>query len=345
MEHKHKILVVEDEKTQRRQIRMRLEEEGYSVLEAANGWEASQLFLKNPDIRLVLTDLLMPEMDGFQLTEFIREMQSRYVYIIVLTILEDRDSIVRSLSLGADDYVCKPVFREELLLRLEGGIRLLRLESRDALVFSLARLAAFNTGESPFRLHRIREYSRVIARDMSENGDLLSSRQAQEIAELSHLLDIGKVAVPSDIWSRQGRLSRTEEEMIRQHPVTGAQVIRATAAYTGAAGLTVAHDIIRFHHERWDGSGYPDGLEGEEIPLAARIVALADAYEAMTTGSAHRRPEMLPDEAAKEIVAGSGTQFDPRVVASFKRRQVEMAEVMVRYGDNGGVKEGDALTY
>ncbi len=340
MDRQHRILVVEDEKTQRRQIRMRLEEEGYSVLESANGWEASRLFLENPDIRLVLTDLLMPEMDGFQFIEFIREMQSRYVYIIVLTILEDRDSIIRALSLGADDYICKPVFREELLLRLEGGRRLLRLESRDALVFSLARLAAFNTGESPFRLHRIREYSRVIAMDMVTNDERISSRQAQDIAELSPLLDIGKVAVPPEIWSHRGRLSRTEEEMIRQHPAIGAQVINATAAYTGADGLTVAHGIIRSHHERWDGCGYPDGLEGEEIPLPARIVALVDAYEAMTSGSAHRR-EMLPEEAAKEIVAGSGSQFDPLVVAAFKRRQVAMAEVMVRYGDDRGEKEGE----
>ena len=338
MELKQQVLVVEDEQTQRRQIRLRLEEEGYTVIEAKDGWEASQIFLNNPEIRMVLTDILMPEMDGFQLIEFIREMQSRYVYIIVLTILEDRDSIIRALSLGADDYICKPVFREELLLRLEGGSRLLRLESRDALVFSLARLAAFNTGEPPYRLHRIREYSRIIALDLAENGGGISSRKAEDIAELSPILDIGKVAVPTEIWSRRGRLSRTEEEMIRQHTVTGAQVIQATAAYTGAGGLAVAHAIIRSHHERWDGSGYPDSLEGEEIPLPARIVALVDAYEAMTTGSNHRRQVMMPDEAAGEIEKCSGSQFDPAVVAAFKRCKGKMAEILARYGDEEGNK-------
>jgi len=326
----YRILVAEDERTQMRQIRLRLENGGYEVVEASNGREASRIFQDNPDIRMVLTDLLMPEMDGFQLIEFIRATQSSYVYIIVLSILEDRDSIVRALALGADDYVCKPVFQEELLLRLEGGRRLLRLEGRDALVFALARLAASNTGESPYRLHRIREYSRLLSSAAAEAG-LVSRRRAGEIADLSPLLDIGKVAVPSDIWSRRNHLTPAEEELIRQHPVTGAEVIRATADHTGAAGLEIAHDIIRHHHERWDGKGYPDGLRGEEIPVAARIVAVADAYETMTAGGNGGR--LSPSQAAEEIWAGAGSLFDPALAVAFIGVSEKMADVCGRYRD------------
>ena len=329
---KVKILVVEDEITQRTQLRLKLEEQGYEVIEAVNGWEGTQRFLNNPDIRLVITDLLMPEMDGFQFIEFIREMQARYVYIIVLSILEDKESIIKALSLGADDYICKPVFKEELILRLKAARRLLKLESQDELIFAMAKLASYNSGETGNHLYRIREYCRLIALDLVENNPELKLNKSicREIADVSPLHDLGKVTVPKSILAKEDNLTKEEFEIIKSHAIIGGKMLEEIYLQTGSSYLRRAYEMAMYHHEHWNGNGYPEGRAGEEIPLAARILALADVLDALTAQRGYKQ-EISYGEARKIVAAERGEQFDPKIVDACLRQEEKIIQIMEEY--------------
>lgn len=327
--------MVEDEPTQRRQLRLKLEEQGYNVIEAENGWEGVQQFLKNSEIRLIITDLLMPEMDGFQFVEVIREMQNRYVYIIALTILEDKNSIIRAMALGVDDYICKPVFREELILRLASAQRLLKLESQDELILAMAKLSSYNSGETGKHLDRIKEYCLILAHDLNENYPELglTPSTAQEISDVSALHDIGKVGVSGDILQKEDSLNSEEFEEIKQHTLIGGQLFKEIYGQTGAPYLRLAYEISMYHHEKWDGTGYPEGLAGENIPIAARILALADVFDALTVRQCYR--DFMSEEEAREIIIKeSGKHFDPKVVDAFLRQEDLMVEVMKSYPED-----------
>jgi len=335
-----KILLVEDEITQRRLLSAQLGKQGYTVLEAANGEEGLRLCLDNPDLRLVITDLMMPVMDGFQLIESIREREIRYTYIIVLTALDDKKSIVRALSLGADDYLAKPVFQDELHLRLVGGKRLLQLEGHEELIFSLTKLAAYRSGETGAHLHRVREYCQILGMDLKESQPSLGlSRGAvEEIAKVSPLHDIGKVGVPDSILHKPGKLTATEFDLMKTHAELGGRLLREVYAQTGSSYLFLAYEIAMFHHEHWDGTGYPRGLKGEEIPLAARMMALADVFDALVSRRAYKEP--LVFEEAKAIVReGRGKHFDPAVVDSFLRTEAAWREVIAKYEEESDDRE------
>lgn len=327
-----KILLVEDEPTQRRLLRAQLEKQGYAVLEAGNGEEGVQLCLDNPDLRLVITDLMMPVMDGFRLIEAIREREMRYTYIIVLTALDDKNSIIRALSLGADDYLSKPVFQDELHLRLAGGMRLLRLEGHEELIFSLTKLAAYRSGETGAHLHRVREYCRILGTDLMENQPSLglSRSTVEEIAKVSPLHDIGKVGVPDSILHKPGKLTATEFELMKTHAELGGRLLREVYAQTGSSYLFLAYEIAMYHHERWDGSGYPRGLKGEEIPLPARMMALADVFDALVSRRSYKEPFDF-DEAVAVVQESKGGHFDPALVESFLRTTAAWRAVIAKY--------------
>ncbi|MEW6501582.1 MAG: HD domain-containing phosphohydrolase [Thermodesulfobacteriota bacterium] len=335
-----KILLVEDEPTQRRLLRLQLEKQGYAVLEAEHGEQGLQVCLDNPDLRLVITDLMMPVMDGFQLIEAIRSREMRYTYIIVLTALDAKESIVRALSLGADDYLSKPVFQDELHLRLVGGKRLLQLEGHEELIFSLTKLAAYRSGETGAHLHRVREYCRILGMDLRENqpGLGLSRGAVEEIAKVCPLHDIGKVGVPDSILHKPGKLTAAEFELMKTHAELGGRLLREVYAQTGSSYLFLAYEIAMYHHERWDGKGYPRGLKGEEIPLAARMMALADVFDALVSRRSYKEP--FPLETAKTIILeGRGTHFDPVVVDSFLRTEEQWRAVVERYGEENDDRE------
>lgn len=336
-----KILLVEDEMTQRRLLRVQLERQGYEVLEAENGEEGVRLCLDNPDLRLVITDLIMPVMDGFQLIEAIRHREMRYTYIIVLTALDDKKSIVRALSLGADDYLSKPVFQDELHLRLAGGTRLLRLEGHEELIFSLTKLAACRSGETGAHLHRVREYCRVLGMDLWENLPSLGlSRSAvEEIAKVSPLHDIGKVGIPDSILHKPGKLTATEFELMKTHTELGGRLLKEVYDQTGSSYLLLAYEIAMYHHERWDGNGYPQGLAGENIPLSARMMALADVFDALISRRSYKEP--FSYATAREVVLEDrGKHFDPAMVDAFLRTETQWQAVVEQYSEKKENREG-----
>lgn len=329
---KPKILIVEDEITQRRILRAKLERQGYEVIEAADGEEGLSRCLDDSDIRLVITDLLMPKMDGFQLLQALRSQEARYAYVIVLTALDDKEALVRALRLGADDYLAKPVNQDELALRLDGARRLLKLESQDELVLALVKLAGSRSGETGSHLARVSAYCEILALDLSvHHPELgLTPNLAKEIAKVAPLHDIGKVGIADSILHKPGKLTAEEYEVMKSHASIGGTLLKEVYDTTGAFYLRLAYEITMFHHERWDGTGYPLGLAGRAIPLPGRIVALSDVFDALSSSRCYK--DSFPYEQVKKIVlAESGNHFDPMIVEAYLRAEEAWREVSARF--------------
>lgn len=328
----YKVLVVDDDPTVCILLRTRLEADGYAVEEAENGMEALKKLSGDHEIRIIITDLLMPEMNGFELISRIRDADGRYVYIIVLTHMSDRKSLIQALSRGADDYMTKPIFLDEVKLRLAGATRLLRLEGQDALIFSMAKMMEFRSEETGYHLERVRRFARIAARDFAIHYPeyQLSLSIADEIALVSPLHDIGKIAVPDHILHKPGKLTPEEWILMQSHAAIGGDLLEELYEKNRTPYLRFAYEIAKFHHERWDGAGYPDGLAGEEIPLAARIMALADVYDALTSKRSYKGK--YSHEKAREIILEkSGTHFDPRIVDGFLRQEYEWQAIKERF--------------
>ncbi len=333
-----KLLIVEDDPAQRMLLRLNLKGEEYDVLEAENGLEALEKFAGDPELRLMITDLMMPECDGFELIKTIRQKEMQYTYIIVLTANEERDTLLRALSLGADDFLTKPVYPDELRLRLKGGKRLLQLESQKELITSMAKMADYRSEETGYHLERVSHYSRLLAKDLSLHHPELdiTINMAEEIATVSPLHDIGKVAIPDNILKKPGALTDEEFAIMKTHAPIGGKLIREIYDKTGTSYLRLAYEIAMFHHEKFNGKGYPLGLAGDDIPVAARIMTLADIYDAMTSTRCYK--ESWPHEKVKKIIVQErGEQLDPRVVDAFLRQEEHWLQVKASLQDIGSI--------
>lgn len=331
---KPKVLITDDDMAQRLILRMTLEEKGYEVQEAEDGHEALSKLSDDIDIRFLMTDLQMPGMDGFSLIHAVREKELQYTYIIVLTSTEEREPLIRALSMGADDYLTKPVFPDELKLRLTAGSRLINLEGHEQLIFSMAKLSEYRSEETGYHLERTLHYTKLLAADLARRHPelKLSLSAAEEIARISTLHDIGKVAIPDQILHKPGRLTSGEFEIMKNHTVIGGKMIWEIYEKTRAPSLRFAYEIAMYHHEQWDGSGYPQGLAGEAIPLPARIMALADVYDALCSKRCYKE-EYSHEKAISIIVAGKGKHFDPKIVDSFLRQKREWLYVKDKFAD------------
>ncbi len=316
------VLLVDDDAAQRMLLQITLQREGYTILEAANGREALEVYEQNPDLRLIITDLSMPEMDGFALIQAIREQQLRYTYLIVLTSAGDKQSLVKALSMGADDFLNKPAMPEELKLRTSSGFRLLQLEGIEELIFSMAKLSEYRSEETGCHLERVQHYTRLLARDLAENCPEMGITPplAEEIARVSPLHDIGKVAIADAILHKPGRLTAAEYDEIKTHAVIGGELLQEIYKKTGSHTMKAAYEIAAYHHEHFNGAGYPEGLKGDDIPASARIMALADIYDALTSERSYKKA--LSHEAAKELIlVERGKQLDPMVIDAFLRQE------------------------
>lgn len=331
-----KILVVEDEPTQRRMLSAMLQRDGYEVVEASDGRQGVDLYLADPAIRLVITDLVMPQMDGFQLIEAIRQQDVSYAYIIVLTGLKNKESLVRALSLGANDYLTKPVFQNELSLRLASARCLLRLEGQGELIAAMVKLSGARSGETGTHLDRVKSYSTILAGDLLQNHPELglNASLVDDIANVTPLHDIGKVAIPDNILHKPGRLTMEEFEVMKSHAAIGGNILKDIYERTNSVYLRLAYEVAMYHHERWDGKGYPAGLQGNEIPLAARIMALADVFDALTAQRCYK-DAFAYNKAKAIVVEEKGTHFDPMIVEAYLRHEEEWVEVLAHHQENG----------
>jgi putative two-component system response regulator len=334
LSEKYKILIADDDPAQRTLLNLCLEQGDYSVVEACNGAEAFEVLDRQQDVRLVITDLDMPVMSGFDLIRKVRESDLHYRYIIVLTSSEEKDSLVKALSLGADDYLAKPVMPEELRLRLESGIRLLRLEIQEDLILSMAKLAEYRSDETGYHLERVQHYTRTLARDLAQKHPQLgiSGQMAEEFARVSPLHDIGKVAIPDAILHKPGKLSEAEFEIMKSHSAIGGQLLKDIYSKSGSLYLKIGYEVAMYHHEKYNGKGYPEGLKGEEIPVAARIVALADMYDAMTSERCYK--QAFSHEKTKKIIIGErGEHLDPKMVDSFVAQEDVWLSIIDRFSE------------
>ena len=307
------ILIVEDDNSTAASLREWLEIAGYQVTGAANGRLALKLLEQfHPDI--ILSDISMPEMDGYEFFEVVRaQPQLTTVPFIFLTGRSQHQDMLVGRGLGADDYITKPWQPDDLLIAIRGKLKraqdVARAQLHRVYKESLTVLAnAIEARDAYTRGHveRVCAYAAVIARELGCTEQELSDLEFGAI-----LHDIGKIAVPETILSKPGKLTEDERKEIRKHPETGVSMVRDISY------MALAIPCIQHHHERYDGDGYPGGLTGESIPLTARVLAVADTFDAIISDRPYRRAR-TPAEAATEIVQEAGRQFDPRVVDAFQ---------------------------
>jgi putative two-component system response regulator len=330
-----RVLIVDDSPIALALLKQALAKGGHQVDAVESGEEALEWVRKGVH-RLIISDWDMPGLDGLALCRKVREISTHYVYFILLTSHRGSDYIVTGLSAGADDFIVKPFNPEELLLRVHTGERIVSLESRDMVVFAMAQLAESRDRETGKHLERVRKYAQLLARrlmSVPRFAGRLDDRFVQLIYETSPLHDIGKVGIPDAILLKPGRLTSEEFAIMRTHTTLGAQMLDAALEkFPDAEFLRFARDIVACHHERFDGSGYPNGLAGEQIPLCARIVAVADVYDACTSNRVYRAA-MTHEETAQIISDGSGTHFDPAIVAVFLELADEFRRICRQWAD------------
>jgi len=323
-------LIVDDDPQVRHVLVRVIETHGLSAVEACSGADALAVLEREGEIPLCISDIYMAEMDG---VTFLREALKRYpdMAIIMLTGVAEVTTAVECLKLGALDYISKPVMVEEVKARLDKALekRHLVLQNRyyqqnlesrvrdldrtnklsmingvQMLVHALEAKDAYTSGHSA----RVSRYAVKAAALMGFTGDAL-----EHIRLGGELHDIGKIGTREDILNKPGPLTPDEFTHIKQHAPLGEKIL---APFLAASPSVLR--IVRSHHERLDGSGFPDGLSGDQIPLEARIVAVADAFDAMTTDRAYRQPR-TPDQAVDELRRYSGIQFDDNVIEAFLR--------------------------
>ena len=314
-------------------IRHALERKGHEIVATRSGEEAAYILFKSP-IRMVIMDRTIPDMDGLELCRWIRSRGFHsYVFVIILTQHSETADIIEGLQAGADEFLRKPFDPTELDLRVSMGERILSTEYHQIAIFALAKLAESRDPETGFHLDRIREYSKILGDNLARQkkfAEILSYSDIEVIYHTSVLHDIGKVGIPDTILLKPGSLTTSEFDVMKTHTIIGGKTLgQALAQYPDAEFLEVARNIAFWHHERFDGTGYPHGLSGEDIPLCARIVALADVYDALTSKRPYKKA--YPHEAAREIILEKrGRHFDPDIVDAFTAADSSFAEISAR---------------
>ncbi|MEW5870870.1 MAG: HD domain-containing phosphohydrolase [Chloroflexota bacterium] len=308
------LLVVEDNDVLREGLRDMLIYEGFHVLAACNGQDALEC-IEGMLPALILSDIAMPVMNGFDLYEAVRQ-RAEWIAIpfIFLTAKTEPDDVRRGRKLGVDDYLTKPINREELVSTIRSRlarsrqIQVAQLQHAYlASLTALANAADMRDVSTNGHVSRVSNLSMALARHMG-----WKERQLEIIQYGAILHDIGKIHIPEKILFKPEELTNQEWEVVQRHPVNGERMVKDVDYLAESA------PIVRHHHERWDGSGYPDGLSGESIPLGARIVSVADSFDAMTSYQPYSPARSLQD-AYMEILSLSGERYDPGVVAAFQR--------------------------
>jgi putative two-component system response regulator len=304
-----KILVVDDEARVREVLRRFLIRDNYEVIEAANGEEAMDL-LKSGYVDLILLDVRMPKLDGFGFCEKIKaNEQFRFIPVIMLTAFSDEESKIKGIQCGVDDFLNKPVNMNELLARARVLIKSKylneQLENTESVLFILARVVEAKDPCTKDHLKRMASYSRDMAQRLGLPHEMIL---AIEYAGILH--DIGKIGISESILAKPSSLTKEEFEEIKKHSIIGEEIVKPLRF------AKIIAPAVRGHHEWWNGSGYPDGLSGENISLGARIISIIDAYDAITCDRPYRKGR--PSEKAISILLeGRGGQWDPRLVDVF----------------------------
>ena len=331
----------------------------YEIASALSGEEGLQK-VREFSPELILLDIMMPGLDGYEVCRQIKEGPlGKFTQVILVSGKASTPERLKGYEVGADDYVVKPFDHDELIAKVRIHFRLRQtmtelwaahqeiqrfnaeLESliqqrteevvatRDVAIFGFAKLAESRDPETGEHLDRMRNYSRILAEELSRNGPYVHNINAQFISDIyrsSPLHDIGKVGIPDAILLKPGRLTSEEFEVMKRHAEIGGDALdQAIRQSTSGGFLNMAAMIARHHHERFDGTGYPDGLAGVDIPMPARIVALADVFDALTSPRVYK-PAYDAEVARSMIEEQEGKHFDPAVVEAFRARYEDFLE-------------------
>jgi putative two-component system response regulator len=343
-----RILVVDDQPPNVLLLRKMLQAAGYvSVVATTDPLDVRGLHERDP-FDIILLDIRMPGLDGFGVMEQLKQLAEGddYVAILVLTAQTDEETRLRALQAGATDFVTKPFNRLEVLNRIRNILQVRLLykrvrEQNDALeqrvrerteelhetrleiIRRLGRAAEYRDNETGLHILRMSTYSQMLARRLGL-GDAL----AEQILNASPMHDIGKLGIPDRVLLKPGRLDGEEWAIMQTHAEIGADILSGHPSDL----LEMASSIALCHHEKWDGSGYPRGLAGEAIPVAARIVAVADVFDALTSVRPYK-PAWSLEDALAELRAGAGKQFEPRLVDAFLDIVPDVRRVMAQYAE------------
>lgn len=330
---KQKILIADDSEMNRALLAEILKEQ-YDVAEAENGAEAISLLSKQrADFSLLLLDIVMPEMDGLEVLACINKYHWNDTLAVIMISADDSPAnIKRAYDLGAFDYISRPfdltivqrrisntMFLYARQQRLEKIIaeQLQEQEKNNELMISiLSHIVEFRNGESGLHILRVNTITKYLLKQLVQRTDqyFLSKADISLISTASALHDIGKISIPDTILNKPGRLTAEEFEIIKTHAMVGSDMLSDLPIEQQEAPLVkVASEICRWHHERYDGNGYPDGLKGEEIPISAQVVALADVYDALTSERCYKKA-YSHEESLKMILEGQCGAFNPALL-------------------------------
>ncbi len=354
-------LLVVDDNSENLTVLGELLQPDYRVLAANSGRRALQLAAAEPAPDLVLLDVMMPEMNGYEVLQKLRESPgTREIPVIFVTAMDSAEDEQWGLGLGAVDYITKPLRPSIVLARVRTHLELKHardllkdqnvfLEAevarrmretlliQDVTIHALARLAEKRDPETGNHLRRTQEYVRTLALGLREHPRFaahLGGHAIELLAKSAPLHDIGKVGIPDNILLKPGPLTPAEWDVMKTHAALGAEAIEEAEADAErpVEFLRVAKQIARHHHEKWDGSGYPDKLAGDAIPVSARLMALADVFDALISRRVYKEP-MSYEQTHKLIVEQRGRHFDPAVVDVFVAQFEQFTSIAERYRD------------
>jgi len=336
----------------------------YQVLAATSGDKALQIAAGEPRPDLILLDVIMPGLNGYQVFARLRsDPATAAIPVVFVTSMDSLDAELHGLDLGAVDYITKPVVPPMVLARVRTQLELKQARDRlagqnawleleiarrmaeneliqEVSIRALAHLAETRDPETGNHILRTQGYVHELAQRLKNHpryADLLNERYIQLLARSATLHDIGKVGIPDAILLKPGPLTRDEWAIMRTHARLGSEAIEMAErdAARPVEFLALAKEIAHWHHEKWDGSGYPDGLAGEAIPLSARLMALADVFDALISVRVYKPPMSL-EEARDSIAASRGSHFDPDIVEVFLANFDVFAAIAQRYRDPSG---------
>jgi putative two-component system response regulator len=353
------ILVVDDLEVNRDMLARRLRQLGHFAIAATSGREALELLHASP-CDMVLLDLMMPEMDGYAVLRAIKSDPALlHLPVIMISANDEIENVIKCIESGAEDYLPKPFNPVLLRARVEASLQKKKIFDREAhyqseleqrvraqvkeitsaqlaAIFAMSKLAESRDTETGAHLERMREYCRALARQLSKLAKYRKTLDAEFVEAIyaaSPLHDIGKVGIPDQVLLKAGKLNLAEWEVMKTHALIGGATLRAVdAQHPGNLLIRMGIEIAEGHHEKWDGSGYPHALRGEAIPIAARILALADVYDALTSLRCYKKA-FAHEEALHIIREGAGRHFDPEVVRAFLEIEAEFIRVRQCFKD------------
>jgi putative two-component system response regulator len=354
MKDKPVILVVDDQVQNIELLEAHLVPHGYEIIRAVNGEDALDKLSGN-QIDLILLDIMMPGMDGFEVTRRVRQSKKNHLLpVILVTALWETEDRIKGIEAGCDDFISKPIDKLELLARIRSLLKvkdyndlmlnyrtelesevtarteqlnqaLLRLKTTSLdTIYRLSMASEYKDEDTGAHIKRMSRYSAAVARRMGLDENIIET-----ILYAAPMHDLGKIGIPDQILMKPGKLDLAEWKIMKMHTVIGAKILQGS----DAEFIKLGESIALSHHEKWDGSGYPNGDKGLEIPIAGRIVAIADVFDALTSKRPYKEPFTI-EKSLAIVKEGRGTHFDPDVVDAFFDIQDEILNIKKQYSED-----------